>query len=139
MNTQANETGTFLWFFRPTAVSAQRAGVARGKKVALEPGYSALDWARLKTSGQNLRGVDAPGPLRVSHEELSRHNTREDAWTALQGRVYNITPYLKFHPGGVDEIMKCAGKDGTKLFRYYHPWVNFENMLDTCLVGFYTP
>jgi cytochrome b involved in lipid metabolism len=31
-------------------------------------------------------------------------------------RVYNITPYLKYHPGGVDLIMKGAGMDATQLF-----------------------
>ncbi len=30
--------------------------------------------------------------------------------------VYNITPYLEFHPGGEDELMRGAGIDGTKLF-----------------------
>ena len=34
----------------------------------------------------------------------------------LTGRVYNITPYMDFHPGGVPELMRAAGKDGTKLF-----------------------
>jgi cytochrome b involved in lipid metabolism len=52
------------------------------------------------------------------------HNwTQEDAWTAIQGKVYNITPYLKFHPGGVKDLMRCAGKDGTRLFSkltYFH-------------------
>ena len=32
------------------------------------------------------------------------------------GEVYNIKPYLEFHPGGVDEIMRGAGKDATQLF-----------------------
>jgi len=50
---------------------------------------------------------------------LKKHNKREDAWTALQGRVYNITPYLPFHPGGVDELMRVAGRDGTRLFCMY--------------------
>lgn len=31
--------------------------------------------------------------------------------------------------------MKCAGRDGTKLFGEVHPWVNWEGMLSECLVG----
>jgi len=31
--------------------------------------------------------------------------------------------------------MKCAGRDGTKLFGEVHPWVNWEGMLEGCLVG----
>jgi cytochrome b involved in lipid metabolism len=34
----------------------------------------------------------------------------------FSGKVYNITPYLEYHPGGIPEIMKGAGKDGTSLF-----------------------
>ena len=30
--------------------------------------------------------------------------------------MYNITPYLEFHPGGIPEIMRGAGKDATDLF-----------------------
>lgn len=35
--------------------------------------------------------------------------------------------------------MKAAGRDGTKLFMDVHPWVNWENMLETCLVGVLVP
>lgn len=59
----------------------------------------------------------------------------KDAWTALGGRVYNLTPYLPFHPGGEPELMRCAGRDGTKLFGEIHPWVNYEGMLATSLIG----
>ena len=34
----------------------------------------------------------------------------------FSGKVYNITPYFKFHPGGKDDLLKGAGKDSTILF-----------------------
>jgi cytochrome b involved in lipid metabolism len=34
----------------------------------------------------------------------------------ILGCVYNITPYLEYHPGGIPEIMKGAGIDATQLF-----------------------
>ncbi|KAG2079281.1 cytochrome b5 [Suillus decipiens] len=90
-------------------------------KVALAPGFGPPDWGNLKASGQNLRGL---------------HNKKEDAWTAINGKVYNITPYLPYHPGGEKELMRVAGRDGTKLFSLTHAWVNADFMLDACLVGF---
>ncbi|KAI9278998.1 cytochrome b5-like heme/steroid binding domain-containing protein [Phascolomyces articulosus] len=104
------------------------------KKVILEPGHSPLDWARLKSSGQDLRGVSQLGKYTL--EDLKQHKSPDDAWTAIQGKVYNMTPYLKFHPGGVKDLMRIAGRDGTKLFMLTHSWVNAEFMLDACFVGF---
>ena len=46
-----------------------------------------------------------------------------------------MTPYLKFHPGGVTELMKGAGRDATALCEKAHPYVNVHNMVDKCLVG----
>lgn len=34
----------------------------------------------------------------------------------FQGMVYNVTPYMDYHPGGEEELMKAAGIDGTELF-----------------------
>ena len=47
---------------------------------------------------------------------LKAHNKKDDAWTAIYGKVYNMTAYLPFHPGGEKELMRVAGRDGTKLF-----------------------
>ncbi len=41
----------------------------RRGKVALQPGHSALDWARIASSGKDLRGTDV-FPLRVTLAEL---------------------------------------------------------------------
>jgi hypothetical protein len=43
-------------------------------------------------------------------------------------QVYNLTPYLQYHPGGVDILVKTAGKDCTALFNRYHAWVNLEGI-----------
>ncbi len=107
---------------------------ARGK-VLLSPGHSPLDWASLQRSGKNLSGVDSL--VRVTPAMLKEKNGRKGkpAWSSYQGKVYNISPYLPFHPGGEGELRRSAGKDGTKLFMEVHPWVNWENMLGECVVG----
>jgi cytochrome b involved in lipid metabolism len=44
---------------------------------------------------------------------------------ALDGIVYNITPYVRFHPGGGKELLRGAGRDGTKLFsKLHHPFAS---------------
>lgn len=58
---------------------------------------------------------------------------------AINGKVYNVTAYLPFHPGGEKEMMRGVGRDGTKLFMEFHGWVNPESMLDKCLIGFSVP
>lgn len=42
---------------------------------------------------------------------------------------------MDFHPGGVDELMRAAGTDGTALFTEEHKWVNYQSMLSSCLIG----
>ncbi|XP_059608647.1 cytochrome b5 reductase 4 isoform X2 [Phlebotomus argentipes] len=116
---------------------ATSSGSATGNprnKTALKPGHSLMDWIRLGSSGCDLagtKGVVAP----VSHAELAKHCKRSDAWIAIRGKVYNVTQYLDFHPGGVDELMRGVGKDATKLFEEVHAWVNYEQLLAKCYIG----
>ncbi|KAB5578227.1 hypothetical protein GE09DRAFT_544520 [Coniochaeta sp. 2T2.1] len=111
------------------------------RQVILTPGHSPLDWARLSTSPdvdlRNLPGGSSAPYLRVTPSMLKKMTGRKgkDAWSVLGGKVYNITPYVPFHPGGEAELLKAAARDGTKLFGEVHPWVNYEGMLAGCLVG----
>ena len=54
--------------------------------------------------------------MRITPSMLKEHNKKDDAWSAFNGKVYNITPYLPYHPGGEKELMRVVGRDGTKLF-----------------------
>ncbi|CAI5460701.1 unnamed protein product [Closterium sp. Yama58-4] len=65
------------------------------------------------THGRGYR-MQHQGAIRMA--EVRRHKREDDAWTVVRGRVYNITPYLDFHPGGKEMLMKGAGKDCTALF-----------------------
>lgn len=40
--------------------------------------------------------------------EVNQHQTEGSVWTVLKGHVYNLSPYMKFHPGGMDIIMFYA-------------------------------
>ncbi|KAJ4325591.1 hypothetical protein N0V94_000546 [Neodidymelliopsis sp. IMI 364377] len=109
-------------------------------KVQLTPGHSPLDWANLQRSSSNLSGVTSlvrvtPSMLKFMNGRKGKDGKVKDAWSAYQGKVYNISPYLPYHPGGEGELRRAAGKDGTKLFMEVHPWVNWENMLGECMVG----
>lgn len=101
-------------------------------KVELKQGHHLADWVRLNGSMQ--RGN---GSRRISKQELNKHNTKVDAWTAYDGRVYNITQYLSYHPGGEKILMQSVGKDCTVLFNKHHRWVNGHAMLSNCLIGAY--
>ena len=47
--------------------------------------------------------------------EVKKHNKKDDAWTIIDNKVYNITSWIPKHPGG-QIIMKALGKDATQLF-----------------------
>lgn len=100
----------------------------RRAKVALAPGRSQMHWMR-DMGAMPQRRVAA-----VSLDDVARHCTAGDAWMAVRGRVYDVTRYVEYHPGG-RILLDGAGKDATALFDRYHSWVNIDMMLKNCLVG----
>lgn len=102
------------------------------------PRFGLADWQRLVRCSKDLaqrKGM----PLRqnIPWEEIRIHNKPHDCWMVLRGIVYNISPYLPYHPGGM-EIFTSAnvlGNDGTKLFDKYHKWISIEGLIGTLAIG----
>lgn len=118
-------------------VQSTSSGSATGNprnKTVLGPGYSLMDWIRLGSTGIDLTGVGGI-PQVITMAELAKHNKENDAWIAIRGVVFNVTHYMKFHPGGIEELMKGVGKDATKIFDNVHAWVNYQSILQKCVVG----
>jgi cytochrome b involved in lipid metabolism len=53
-------------------------------------------------------------------EEIRKHATEESAWLAVDGKVYDVTKFIKAHPGGRLPIMEVAGLDATDPVTNYH-------------------
>jgi cytochrome b involved in lipid metabolism len=49
-------------------------------------------------------------------EEVEKHNNKENCWTIINSKVYDLTSFISQHPGR-DEILRACGKDGTSLFK----------------------
>ncbi|ESR52315.1 cytochrome b5 domain-containing protein RLF [Citrus sinensis] len=142
---KTNKTVGFLSYNVIDASSSSAAGTsvkvasrkpASRAKVPFEKGYSQVDWLRLTQTHPDLAGLKGQSNKRlITMDEVKQHQSEGSMWTVLKGRVYNLSPYMKFHPGGVDMLMKAVGKDCTALFNKYHAWVNAEFLLEKCLVG----
>ncbi|KAG5603592.1 hypothetical protein H5410_025084 [Solanum commersonii] len=49
-------------------------------------------------------------------EEASEHNTKDDCWVIIDGKVYDVSSYLDEHPGGDDVLLGVTGQDATDEF-----------------------
>lgn len=50
-------------------------------------------------------------PRFFTEREVARHCTKESCWVLLGTRVYDVTAFLRMHPGGEALILRRSGKD----------------------------
>jgi L-lactate dehydrogenase (cytochrome) len=68
--------------------------------------------------------------VKLTGEEIAKHNSREDCWVIVQGKAYDVTEFLPEHPGGPKIILKYAGKDATSEYEPIHPPDTLDKFLD---------
>ena len=68
-------------------------------------------------------------------EEASQHNTKDDCWVVIDGKVYDITPYLDEHPGGDDVVLESTGKDATDDFEDAGHSKSAKELLQSFCIG----
>lgn len=86
-------------------------------------------------------GTPTPSPSLATDpayplSEVAKHKTAADCWTAVGNFVYNLTPFVNKHPGGVENITKICGIDGTVAFTQMHgSSENAQKALATLKIG----
>uniref|UniRef100_A0A9J8CK49 Fatty acid desaturase 2 n=1 Tax=Cyprinus carpio carpio TaxID=630221 RepID=A0A9J8CK49_CYPCA len=54
-------------------------------------------------------------------EEVQKHTKSGDQWIVVERKVYNVSQWVKRHPGGLRIIGHYAGEDATDAFHAFHP------------------
>ena len=49
-------------------------------------------------------------------KDVAKHNKATDLWIVYKDGVYDLTKFLKEHPGGEEVLVNLAGRDATKCF-----------------------
>lgn len=58
--------------------------------------------------------------LILTRSEVAKHTTINNCWVIINDNVYDVSEFLKKHPGGAKIILAHAGRDATKAFESFH-------------------
>ncbi|CAL1380528.1 unnamed protein product [Linum trigynum] len=72
----------------------------------------------------------------ITSEDLKKYKKPGDLWITIQGKVYDVSEWVKRHPGGEVAIANVAGQDVTDAFIAYHPGTAWKN-LDPLFTGYH--
>lgn len=64
--------------------------------------------------------LNKPSTGSFTVSEVSKHNSRNNCYLIINNKVYNVSPYISYHPGGSEAIISRCGKDVTKIFTRIH-------------------
>ncbi|KAJ6853460.1 cytochrome b5 [Iris pallida] len=76
------------------------------------------------------------GDSKMYHfEEVSKHNATQDCWIFIDGKVYDVTPFMEDHPGGDEVLLAATGKDATNDFEDVGHSDSAREMMDKYYIG----
>ncbi|KAJ0421224.1 hypothetical protein BJY00DRAFT_323439 [Aspergillus carlsbadensis] len=67
--------------------------------------------------------------------QVAAHSSRDDLWIVIHGKVYDITSYVRDHPGGADVLIESAGNDATEAYEDVGHSEDADEILRTYLIG----
>eukprot|EP00747_Dinoflagellata_sp_TGD_P170632 gnl/TRDRNA2_/TRDRNA2_202685_c0_seq1.p1 gnl/TRDRNA2_/TRDRNA2_202685_c0~~gnl/TRDRNA2_/TRDRNA2_202685_c0_seq1.p1 ORF type:complete len:345 (+),score=112.05 gnl/TRDRNA2_/TRDRNA2_202685_c0_seq1:59-1093(+) len=104
--------------------------------------------AAVKSKAKNAVPEPEPGFARVimpafakktvsyyTPEEVAEHNSEKSLWLIMNRKVYDVTKFHKYHPGGKDVILNFGGKDATAAANAAHNNALPGNLMKEFVIG----
>jgi uncharacterized membrane protein len=93
--------------------------------VSASPAPEATTSTSPTPSASGKTSVPTPSPSATKASaytmaQVAAHASANSCWTAIDGKVYNLTDWISRHPGGQRAILGLCGKDGTSAFNAQH-------------------
>jgi cytochrome b involved in lipid metabolism len=105
------------------AFSGQHAGASKPNADLSSLLVGPLSAAGSGTSSGSGSAGALPGTgttAALTSSEVQMHSSATDCWSVIKGEVYDLTAYVKDHPGGASLIKAICGKDGSTSFASQH-------------------
>ncbi|MDB5238853.1 MAG: conserved rane protein of unknown function [Candidatus Parcubacteria bacterium] len=103
-------------------VSPFTGGTSAGSET-LNPNAGNPNATTADTSGVSAGATVGTGVSQgktYSMADVSAHTNASSCWTAINGKVYDVTSWINQHPGGQNPILSLCGKDGSSAFNGQH-------------------
>ena len=98
--------------------------IKKGKNLVWSAGVKIVKATPTPTLSITSTPTPTPTPTATSagfnKANVALHNTKTDCWSYVDGKVYNLTLWIKEHPGGEDVIISMCGSNGADMLHGHH-------------------
>ena len=100
--------------------------VVRGAAPTIKPTPAAVQESAKPTPAATQEPAKASPTPEVTTQsgytmaKVKENNSAASCWTVVSGNVYDLTQWIKSHPGGSSAILSLCGTDGTASFKAQH-------------------
>lgn len=108
----------------------------------VEPGTGDGGWMKPSVENQIATAKQEAGApqKQFTRQEIEKHNSENDCWLVVDGKVYDSTSVLAWHPGGKAAILGHAGKvhqETSDEFASIHDGFAYQKLKE-CILGVVT-
>ncbi len=68
-------------------------------------------------------------------KEVASHCHVDSCWMVVLDKVYDLTDFIEYHPGGYEIMLEYAGTDATNAFIEKPHTIEATDMLEKYLIG----
>lgn len=97
------------------STTSSAAPLVSSTTTSVSPTGSTAGSSGATTSAPSVASTTTAG-IGFTMSQLAQHASSTSCWLLIDGRVYDVTTYLRTHPGGSRTITPWCGKEATQAF-----------------------